>query len=64
MSFARAPRGSLFDKEIKNKENLPGPDKYNPKWSNVSLSFVKIAKHDRIIHVYTKRCRSKLTYNS
>ena len=41
MSFARAPRGSLFDKEIKNKENLPGPDKYNPKWSNVSLSFVK-----------------------
>ena len=36
MSFSRAKRQSIFDSEIKNKENLPGPDKYNPKWSNVS----------------------------
>jgi hypothetical protein len=37
MSFARAKRDNLFDKEIKNKENFPGPGKYNPKSSGVSF---------------------------
>ena len=36
MSFARSKRGNIFDDEIKNKENLPGPSAYNPRNSSVS----------------------------
>ena len=30
MSFNRAERGSFLDNDLKNKENLPGPQTYNP----------------------------------
>ena len=40
MSFARSARKTYFDDVTKNKENLPGPERYNPNSDEVNeISF-------------------------
>jgi hypothetical protein len=43
MSFARSARKTYFDDVTKNKENLPGPEKYNPNSDEVNKIFISIS---------------------
>ena len=42
MSFARSARKTYFDDVTKNKENLPGPEKYNPNSDEVNEIYLNI----------------------
>ena len=41
MSFAKSKRTTYFDDVTKNKENLPGPERYNPQNDQVSFYLKK-----------------------